>query len=458
MLPNVSPSMSRIEPLSESGADSSKNARLKHTISEGFLRELYDLKSTGTLCDVVLKGSEESAAGIPCHRVVLCAHSSYFRTMFTSEWKEKYQAEVQLKNIPGGPLSELVNFAYTMEISIHEQNVHNVLTAAIFLDIIPVAKMCWEFVEDHLDASSCLMIHCLAEKHKNGDLTEKAKAMVLRHFVPVSQSADFLLIDAQKVVELVASDALHVEKEDEVLQAVKRWFDHDPAGRKAHFSDILQFIRVTFLGPQCLDEYFLALLNSFITTPGAESSVRSGNIKDLDTLDVTELVWRYNPTTNEWQEVAPVQVRRSCHGVAALNGRIYAAGGCHLDVNDEFTKLSSVECFDPQTNSWQFVAALPVALDDVAMVAFKDRLYLFGGDSGESEAVPRLSNKLFCYDPVLNAWSELADMPTARRWCSACISPSGLIYLMGGDVGEPEKCVRCTEAYDPATNKWLKRG
>ncbi|XP_055335963.1 kelch-like protein diablo [Paramacrobiotus metropolitanus] len=528
---------------SESGTDSSKNARLRQTISEGFLRVLEDLKSTRTLCDVVLKGSENGADGIPCHRVVLCAHSSYFRTMFTSEWKEKFQSEIQLKNIPGGTLSELIHFAYTMEIRIDEENVQHVLTAALFLDIVPVAKMCWDFLEHHLDTSNCLMVHCLAEKHKNPGLAEKAKALVLRRFFHVSQSADFLLVNAQKIVELVASDALHVEKEDEVLQAVKRWFDHDPAGRKAHFSDILQFIRVTFLDPKCLEEYFLALLNGFITTPVAESSVRSGTIMefpgrsgeavasrcrprvsyglpklivciggidmndecldevavfcpsmsaisclkrlpeaiarsgvavlsensiyscgglyrsdDREVRDVIKLVWRYDSTNNEWEEVAPLQVPRSCHGTAVLNDRIYVAGGSYFDDNGDLTKLSSVECFDPQTNSWQFVAALPVALDDVTMVGFKDRLYVFGGDSGESEAVVRLSNKVFCYDPVVNAWSELADMPTARRWCSACVSPSGLIYVMGGDVGKPDISVRCTEAYDPTANKWLKRG
>ncbi|XP_055335844.1 kelch-like protein 3 isoform X2 [Paramacrobiotus metropolitanus] len=455
--------------------------------------------------------------------------------------KEHSPPHAQRKRWPFGSLKIpesaslwLISYSYTMEISIHDENVQHVLTAALFLNIAPVAQMCWDFVERHLDASSCLLVHCMAEKHNNHDLAEKSRTIVLRHFVPVSQSVDFLLVDAEKISELIECDALHVEKEDEVFHAVKRWFDHDPAGRKQHLSDIMQFVRVTFLDPQCLEEYFLALLNGFLMAPGAESSIRAGNISELpgrrgeaaasrcrpresyglpklivclggddkkerpldevvvfspsmstisclkrlpgtvthcgvavldDTsifvcggmqranMDSTQEVWRYDATSNEWKDVAPMIHRRSCHGVAALNGRIYAVGGSHYNEIHQWSKLYSVECFNPRRNSWQLMPNLPLALEDVAMVAFKDRLYLFGGESHSG-----ISNKVFCYDPVVEAWSQMADMPTGRRWCTACVGPKELIYVMGGNAGEPRECLRCTEAFDPSANKWLKKG
>ncbi|XP_055330258.1 kelch-like protein 1 [Paramacrobiotus metropolitanus] len=144
--------------------------------------------------------------------------------------------------------------------------------------------------------------------------------------------------------------------------------------------------------------------------------------------------------------------RRGCHGVAVLHNRIYAVGGCQIN-GDDWRELTSMECYDQQRNSWKYVASLPLALEDFAMVASNDRLYVFGGNSPSG-----VSNKVFCYDPVGDAWSQKGDMLTGRRWCSACIGPSGLIYVVGGDAGkQPEECLRCTEAYDPAADKWLKK-
>ncbi|XP_055329990.1 kelch-like protein 3 [Paramacrobiotus metropolitanus] len=43
-------------------------------------------------------------------------------------------------------------------------------------------------------------------------------------------------------------------------------------------------------------------------------------------------------------------------------------------------------------------------------------------------------------------------MPTARRGAAACVAPSGLIYVVGGNDQ------RHVEAYDRATNQWIKKG
>lgn len=40
-------------------------------------------------------------------------------------------------------------------------------------------------------------------------------------------------------------------------------------------------------------------------------------------------------------------------GVAALNGKVYAVGGC-----DSWNCLNSVEAYDPETNIWRFVAPI----------------------------------------------------------------------------------------------------
>lgn len=87
-------------------------------------------------------------------------------------------------------------------------------------------------------------------------------------------------------------------------------------------------------------------------------------------------------------------------GVAALNGRLYAAGGYDGNV---FLKL--VECYDPRMNTWTFVAPMNVKRSRVALVANCGRLYAIGGYDGVSNL-----NSVEVFDPELNTWSFAAPM------------------------------------------------
>lgn len=49
-------------------------------------------------------------------------------------------------------------------------------------------------------------------------------------------------------------------------------------------------------------------------------------------------VYRYNPHTNKWTEVAPMAKRRAGVGLAALNGFLYAVGGF-----DDASPLETIE-------------------------------------------------------------------------------------------------------------------
>ena len=68
-------------------------------------------------------------------------------------------------------------------------------------------------------------------------------------------------------------------------------------------------------------------------------------------------VERFDPLANAWETVAPmIQNRYGC-SAAALEGKLYVAGGgSALLVGGSF--LGSVERYDPSTNRWEAVAPL----------------------------------------------------------------------------------------------------
>ena len=72
-------------------------------------------------------------------------------------------------------------------------------------------------------------------------------------------------------------------------------------------------------------------------------------------------VERYDPATNAWEAVAPLTLARFGAGVAALEGKLYAVGG-RVEEDDEAAEVdrpaNMVERFDPATNVWQEVAPM----------------------------------------------------------------------------------------------------
>ena len=75
----------------------------------------------GLLCDVILVADND--VELPAHRAVLAACSHYFYAMFTSKLSESRSDKVTLKQIEGPALELLVNFMYTSDIKIVEENV-----------------------------------------------------------------------------------------------------------------------------------------------------------------------------------------------------------------------------------------------------------------------------------------------------------------------------------------------
>ena len=84
--------------------------------------------------------------------------------------------------------------------------------------------------------------------------------------------------------------------------------------------------------------------------------------------------------------------RRRSPGVAALSNKIYVTGGY------DRKPMSSVDCYDPDTNTWSQVANMNCARKEHILVSVHGRLYAIGGRDADSVEV---------YDPDNNTWSLL---------------------------------------------------
>ncbi len=156
------------------------------------------------------------------------------------------------------------------------------------------------------------------------------------------------------------------------------------------------------------------------------------------------LVETASPPAVGWQARAPLPTARTEVAAAALDGRIYVAGGYAADGST----LDVVEVYDPAADTWATAAPLPAGRNHMGLAALGGRLYAVGGYSGPISA-SAASADVWAYDPATDSWSSAAPLP-APRAAHALVAEAGRLYVVGG-VG-PE--ARTTLVYDSATDVW----
>ena len=124
-------------------------------------------------------------------------------------------------------LKLLFRCIFLAEITICENNVQSLLSAANLLMMQAVRDACSSFFERFLDETNAIGINCFAELHGTQELTKKAKRFVLKKFSQVGraefliflsvsirsifkvvQQDEWLHISAQKVIEFISKNAL----------------------------------------------------------------------------------------------------------------------------------------------------------------------------------------------------------------------------------------------------------
>jgi len=145
----------------------------------------------------------------------------------------------------------------------------------------------------------------------------------------------------------------------------------------------------------------------------------------------------YDPATDSWgAPVAAMPTMRTAFGVASIDGIIYAVGGTNGG------DLSTVEAYDPISDTWETKASMPTAHSHVGVGVINGVLYAAGSANG---------NVSFeAYDPATDTWTVKPSMPSTRFVPGVGVL-GGLLYVIGGATSVTLNTV---DVYDPVANSW----
>ncbi len=165
--------------------------------------------------------------------------------------------------------------------------------------------------------------------------------------------------------------------------------------------------------------------------------------------------WGLPPGAAAWTALAPIEPGRSSLAAAiGPDGKVYAIGGSPNASPDMSAFGSTVESYQPPpaapgTRMWDSAPAdLPFGIIDHAAATAGDHIYVLGGRAFTGYLATTLRWK-----PGDAAWSEAAELPSARANHGAATAGDGRLYVVGGD--DDVNPLDAVLAYSPEADHWF---
>ncbi|XP_014663237.1 PREDICTED: kelch-like protein 5 [Priapulus caudatus] len=450
--------------------DNESDNEFYHSINhaERSLKKMEDYYHHGELCDVILI---IGAQRIHAHRIVLSAASDYFAAMFTSDVREAQQEEVPLKDVDSDSVLALVEYCYTGQIDLREDNVENLLSTASILQLLEVVEACCGFLMKQLHPSNCIGIRSFADVQGCCDLLKVAHNYAMDHFMEIMRNQEYLILPVEEVIRLLSNDDINVPNEETIYQAMMLWVKHDLPNRRQYLAKLMSHIKLPLLSPEfiadrvesnllfkddreCQDLIMEAMKYHLLperrsTLQSPRTRPRKSTVGFIYAVGGVESnkgpnscsIEKYDPRTNSWTQVDSISGHRLQFGVAVVEDKLFVVGG-----RDGLKTLNTVEAYSLKEKKWTTMPTMSTHRHGLGVGVLEGPLYACGGHDGWSylSTVER-------WDAHAKQWSYVAPMHSPRSTLGVAVL-NGRLYAIGGRDGKA--FLRSVECYDPHTNRW----
>ena len=441
------------------------------------------LEGEAGFCDVIL---EVEGRQLTTHRCVLAANSQFFYTMFSSGMKESNQKVLSLQSICFTSMSLILDYFYTREIVINDENVLDLLNASSFLLVTPVKNACIEHLSSKLGSDNCFSVLQIAEQFGADELAEKANNYIKTNFSIVVKNEEFVSISQEELVCLISSNDILVEEEEEVYRAVLKWVKHDEANRVAVLPELLKHLRKDSLAKGFLESEMerepLLMVARSDCDPAAKEIRKARGRKRSKKGKSLKSVQEVRPSTEihnvmigvqkgyprkaffydlEKSETHVFHVKselESIHQIVLVGRTLYMIGENYYSP----WKMLTAVCLD------DLKCAKPLA-GERRPLELKTKTF-FGADIF-GEFVAFLNGSMYymggchiitgschetvdCYNPEMDEWSVCAGL-NRPRCLSGCVAFEQNIYVICGAAKlDSGSLLSSVEKYDSKNNCW----
>ncbi|KAJ8393895.1 hypothetical protein AAFF_G00056240 [Aldrovandia affinis] len=460
------------QPPSDPGEDEGDSGMptFNQTHMKNAFRLMNDLRSKKMLCDVLLVAEEIE---VPAHKVVLASCSPYFCAMFTGDMSESKAQRVEIRDVDGQTLRKLVDYIYTAEIEVTEDNVQVLLPAASLLQLMDVRQASCDFLQAQLHPTNCLGIRAFADLHTCTQLLNQAHAFAEQHFSEVMLGEEYMGLSLQQVCGLISSDKLTVSTEEKVFEAMVSWIKHDKEARLEHMPRLMEHVRLPLLSRDYLvqiveeealiknnntcKDFLIEAMKYHLLPADQRHLIKTDRTRPRTPISLPKVmmvvggqapkairsVECYDFQEDRWYQVADLPSRRCRAGVVFMAGRVYAVGGFNGSL-----RVRTVDVYDGARDQWSTVPSMQERRSTLGAAVLGDLLYAVGGFDGSTGL-----SSVEAYSYKTNEWLFVAPMNTRRSSVGVGVV-DGKLYAVGGYDGASRQCLSTVEEFNPVSNQW----
>jgi hypothetical protein len=146
-----------------------------------------------------------------------------------------------------------------------------------------------------------------------------------------------------------------------------------------------------------------------------------------------------DPTRDAWRSVASMPTQRSGIGLTMLlNGSVLAVGGRANTADPNYRGpilLALAEMYDPVKNAWTSVSNMSMPRDNPGLATLPNgTIFVAGGECASSMGPNNgLTSSVELYDPTTNTWIPSVDMTTPRGTFGLAALSNGSVLAVGGN-------------------------
>lgn len=444
------------------------------------MKRMNNMRKQEDFCDVTLKVENQEFAA---HRFVLCSRCSFFRSLFTTDMRERNQNIVKLDVFENSVMEDVLEYIYTGQTELTPDKALFLLKAGDYLLLDELKTKCADYLCTAVSVENVVQVYQLGKRHGCANLAKAAAVFIENNFDKISNHVTFPGLTSSELEEFLSSDELGIAEEEIAYTALVCWTKYNVRERFHLFGSLFEkHIRLSFVNKQFVHNVILKeplvmsneACSSSITkcmslghatsqTPRrgyaqhyiAFMSWTANNTKGLyffDSAKSSYLVFASLP--GKFSKTAPANL-------VCCDGYIFAIGnnfGFRYDVLiNKWCAITPLPAFKTNTTSH---GSLP-CFGSQGVAALGGFLYVttVNRDKPHSQEISEKTHPSGCtwrYNNKTNTWDIVASLEYPRE--SLCLLTCGnFLYAIGGSGTCPDSYLseKVVERYDPRQDCWV---
>lgn len=229
--------------------DGAPTAGYKCQMQPNFLlKQLTAMVTESILCDFSIDNGQMK---YKIHRVVLTAQSPKYARLILEPVDNSPPSEITLTGASQQVLEEILEYMYTGEFILSDDNVEQATNASFQLDLTKLKERCVTYLHG-FNLNNVLKYIDIVTKHQQDELCHKMRGYAQKYFAVLSSVPDFLqcsfdtlssLLEKSKSVE----DADGYDMEIGKLEGIIRWLSENVEQRQEYGPKLLETVDLSKL-------------------------------------------------------------------------------------------------------------------------------------------------------------------------------------------------------------------